>query len=340
MNERTRAGQLFMVGVTANGLDPNTAAVIQREAPGGIYFMGHGTGGVAGTSQIVTSAQRSGTVAAQGVPLLVGVDQEGGQIQVLTGPGFATMPSAAVQGQWNPSQLRTAASTWGQELRAAGVNLDLAPVGDVLSPTLGKENAPIGQSDRSFSTVPSVAATHVAAFVSGMQSAGVATTVKHFPGLGRVLKDTDTSANVVDNQTTPNDPALSPYAAGVRAGTTFMMTSSATYTKIDPENRAAFSPTVVQGLMRKNLGFHGPIISDDMGVAVEVASVPVGQRAISFLNAGGDIILTAAPQTVAPMIDAVVAQSHQDPHFASLVASAEHLVLQTKAARGLLTCTG
>jgi len=71
----------------------------------------------------------------------VATDQEGGQVQVLSGPGFSAIPSAAVQGGWSPSQLQNAATGWGQQLRAAGINVDLAPVNAVLSPALGTANA-------------------------------------------------------------------------------------------------------------------------------------------------------------------------------------------------------
>jgi beta-N-acetylhexosaminidase len=338
MTEQARAGQLFLAGVPVTGPDQATSAMIDRSAPGGVFLFGRGNGGVPAVARVTTAVQRQGSEAARGVGLFVAVDQEGGQIQVLSGPGFSDIPSAGVQGRWTPDQLRASATTWGRELRAAGVNLDLAPVGDVLSPRLGAANAPVGRYDRAFGTQPDVVASHVTAFVQGMQSAGVSTSVKHFPGLGRVRDNTDFAAHVADQETTPNDPALSPFTAGVRAGTTFLMSSSATYTRVDAGNRAVFSRTMLQGLIRGSLGFPGLIISDDLGRAEEVAAVPAGERAVSFLAAGGDVVLTADPRTVGPMVDAVVDRSHRDPQFAALVAAAERRVLDAKAAHGLLPC--
>jgi beta-N-acetylhexosaminidase len=338
MTEQTRVAQLFLVGVPASGPGPAESAVLGRYGPGGVFLVGRARGGAARFARIADGVQRAGTPAAHGVGLFVAADQEGGEVQVLSGPGFSDMPSATVQGRWSTDRLRATAKEWGGELRAAGVNLNLAPVGDVLSARLGAANAPIGRFDRAFGTDPGTVASHVTAFVQGMQDAGVAATVKHFPGLGRVTRNTDFSAGVVDQETTPNDPDLAPFGAGVRAGATFVMISSATYARVDPARRAVFSPVALRGLARGTLGFSGLIVSDDLGRAQEVAAVPVGERAADFLAAGGDVVLTADPQTVAPMVDAVVVRSHRDPGFAEQVAASEQRVLVTKAARGLLPC--
>lgn len=335
MSEQARVGQLFMVGMPASGPDPATSAMIKRSSPGGVYFSGRTKAGAADVAQGSAEAQQ----ASNSVPLFVGVDQEGGKVQPLSGPGFSAIPPGAVQGQWSPEQLRAAASSWGRELHAAGVNVDLAPIGDTLSDKLGKANPPIGKFDRAFSTDPAVVASHVKAFVEGMQSAGVSTSVKHFPGLGRVLGNTDVDDHVSDNETAPDDPNMLPFEEGVRTGSTFMMSSSASYPRIDPSARAVFSPATLQGLVRDKLNFQGLIISDDLGVAKEVSNVPVGQRAVDFVAAGGDVVLTAKPQTVSPMIDAVVARSHSDPRFAALLGAAERRVLETKGAHHLLPCS-
>jgi beta-N-acetylhexosaminidase len=338
MSERARAGQLFMVGVPAEGPGSDGAAVIERNAPGGVVLTGRGSAGVAVVAGRTAAMQRSGGAATGGVGLFMATDQEGGQVQVLSGPGFSAMPSAAEQGRWSPQQLRASARGWGDELRRAGVNVNLAPVADVLSAALGNGNAPIGRYHRAFDTQPDPVAAHVTAFAQGMQDAGVATTVKHFPGLGRVRDNPDFTAGVTDRETTPDDPALLPFTAGVRAGATFVMTSSATYTRIDPDHRAVFSRIVLHDLIRPRLASTDLIISDDLGRAQEVAAVPTGQRAVNFLAAGGDVVLTVDPGTIGPMIDAVVEQTHHDTGFADLVAAAEERVLSAKVTRGLLPC--
>jgi len=247
------------------------------------------------------------------------------------------MPSALTQGSWPASTLRTAAAGWGRELRAAGVNLNLAPVTDVVPAGGASSNAPIGALDRQFGSDPVSNGTHGAAFIAGMASAGVATTAKHFPGLGRVRGNTDFTANVVDSVTTPTDPSLQSFRIAVTAGVPFVMVALATYTQIDPSRLAVFSPVVMQ-LLRSGLGFGGVIISDDLGVAAAVASVPAGQRAVSFLNAGGDMITSQSLPVAETMASAVLARTGADPAFRAVVGAAAWRILAAKQAYGLLRC--
>lgn len=336
MSWEARAGQLLLVGVSVDGPTPAEFAAVEQHAPAGVLLVGRSSAGLQDISAITAELQRAGARAGNG--LLVAVDQEGGQVQVLSGPGFSDMPSAATQGEWSTDRLLAEARGWGRELQAAGVHLVLGPVADVLSAELGEANAPIGRYDRAFGTDPDAVAERVAAFVAGMQAAGVATTVKHFPGLGRVRENTDYSAGVTDTETAPDDPAFTPFAAGVAAGSRYLMVSSATYSRIDPEHRAVFSPVVLRDLIRGTLGFPGVIVSDDLGHAEEVAEIPAGQRAVDFIAAGGDLVITVDPDSVGSMVDAIVTQARGDPAFAALVDASARRVLAAKQASGLLTC--
>jgi beta-N-acetylhexosaminidase len=165
--------------------------------------------------------------ATAGVGFFVTANQEGGLIQALAGLGFSTIPSAVAQGKLQPADLQTMAA-WGRHLLAAGVNLDFAPVADVVPAGTAAQNAPIGELKREYGGDPSVVATHVVAFIEGMREAGVATTVKHFPGLGRVKGNTDFTSSVVDTVTTSDDPYLRPFARAVDIHVPFVMISLAT----------------------------------------------------------------------------------------------------------------
>src|SRR4029077_12889781 len=160
---------------------------------------------------------------------------------------------------------------------------------------------------------------HGAAFIRGMQSSGVATTAKHFPGLGRVTGNTDFTAQVVDTTTTEDDPYLRSFRRAIRAGVPFVMVALATYTRIDPHRLAVFSPTVIQTMLRGDLGFRGVVVSDDLGAAVAVADVPPAQRAIDFLRAGGDLIVSKTAGPANEMAVAVLARAESSPSFKSLV---------------------
>jgi beta-N-acetylhexosaminidase len=178
---------------------------------------------------------------------------------------------------------------------------------------------------------------HGAAFIAGLASAGVATSAKHFPGLGRVRGNTDFTADVVDSVATATDPYLGSFRAAIDAGVPFVMVALATYTRIDPSQPAVFSPVVMR-LLRSGLGFGGVIISDDLGDAAAVAAIPAGERAISFLNAGGDMITSQSLPPAEAMAQAVLAQASVNASFRAKVGAAVLRILTAKQAYGLLPC--
>ena len=331
-----RVGQLFVVGVDGNIAGPELTAA-ERDYHFGSLLLnktGVGTAALAAQTAGMQELAASGT---GGIRFFIAANQEGGQIQQLSGPGFETMPSELVQGTWGLGTLRAAATNWGTDLRAAGVNLDLAPVMDVVPQGSAAGNAPIGALDREFGFDPVTNGQHGAAFIQGMAAARVMTVAKHFPGLGRVAGNTDFTSNVVDNVTTANDPYLNSFRDAVGAGVPMVMVALATYTKIDPSQLAVFSPTVMR-LLRDGLGFNGVIISDDMGQAAAVQSVPVGSRAVDFLTAGGDL---ATSQSLAPaeqMAAGVLAKASASAAFRATVDAAAQRVLTAKQAAGLLPC--
>jgi beta-N-acetylhexosaminidase len=216
--------------------------------------------------------------------------------------------------------------------------MNLAPVADTVPPNLVNVNAPIGKLQREYGTDPAAVATHSTAFLKGMLQAGVITSAKHFPGLGRVTGNTDFSAGVTDATTAANDPYLQPFRSAVKAGTPFVMVSSAIYSKIDPNTQAAFSSAVMRDLLRGSLGFKGAIISDDLGAAVAVSDHTPAQRAVDFLKAGGNVVLTVKPSDIVPMTSAVLSRMPTDSALRSAVSDSLRRVLTAKQNAGLLTC--
>jgi beta-N-acetylhexosaminidase len=332
---REQAAQLIMTGIAAAGMTSAQRAVVRQQKSGGVFLIGT-SGSLAATRTVTATVNDAATV--EGVRPLIAADQEGGKIQRLKGAGFDRIPSATVQGTWSSSKLTTRAQEWGSQLKQAGVNVDLAPVADVVPGSLKSQNAPIGQLDREYGDTSEQAGQGVKAFVQGMRNAGIATSVKHFPGLGRVRGNTDFAAGVVDNVTVRGDADLQPFADGISAGTSMVMISTVTYTKIDPENRAVFSPTVIQGMVRGDLGWRGVVITDDVGSAVEVKAVPVGDRATRFVSAGGDIVINAESGLTATMVSALVAKAQQDKFFAAKLTSSVRRVLTLKQDYGLVSC--
>jgi beta-N-acetylhexosaminidase len=333
-----QVGQLFVVGTPADRADRRTAAQIGRLHVGNVMLTGRSHHGVRAPSRVTRTMRASVSAAATGgIGLLVATDQEGGLVRVLQGPGFSAMPTALVQGGWAPRRLRSAAARWAGELRRVGVNLDLAPVLDTVpGPRAARHNPPIGFYDRQFGYTPRTVARHGLAFVRGLADGRVAAAVKHFPGLGRVRANTDTSARVVDRVTRRHDPYLEPFQAAVDAGAPVVMMSTARYTRLDPRRPAAFSPYVVGRILRGDLGFDGVVVSDDLAHARQVAAVPPAERALRFLRAGGDLVLSVDPAPVPAMYGAVLRRARTDPDFRARVAASALRVLTLKQQQGLL----
>lgn len=334
-----RVGQLFMGAVQVDRSPASVPPALGEARVGSILLLGNSTGGAA---EIATAVERAQAMAGSpgGARPLVAADQEGGQVQRLAGPGFSQISSAVEQGRLTPDQLRRDAQAWGAELASVGVNLNLAPVADVVPEWMASANEPIGGLHRGYGSDPELVSGQVVAFVQGMNRAGVATAVKHFPGLGRVHGNTDFSRGVVDWLTTRQDPGLAPFRAGVAAGAEFLMLSLATYRRIDPDHRAVFSSTVIQRMVREDLGFSGVVVSDDLGAAEEVSELPPAQRAIDFLAAGGDLVIAVDSAALTAMTRAVVARAESDSGFRAALDTHARRVLTAKHRLGLLSCDG
>ena len=214
-----RVGQLFMVGTTADRVDRTTKAQITAYHVGNVMLTGRSYDGRKKPAKVSKVMRHQVSQAStDGVRLFV-VDRPGGRpVRVLQGPGFSNIPTALEQGTWQPRKLRGAAHVWAKQLRAAGVNLDLAPVMDTVpSKKAAKHNPPIGTYHREFGYTTRVVAKHGVAFLNGMADGGVATSAKHFPGLGRVRGNTDTAGHVTDHVTRRHDPYLAPFRSAIDA---------------------------------------------------------------------------------------------------------------------------
>lgn len=333
---KQQAGQLIMVG-TPVGDPTSVEATVRQYALGGVFLAGRSTRSAAALKQDIAAIQATG--ATHGVHLQIALDQEGGTVQTLKGADFPLIPTAVDQGRLSAATLRSQTVAWSSRLAAIGVTMDLAPVADTVPTSIGTKNPPIGALYREYGSDPTAVAADISVVVSAVQSTGVITTLKHFPGLGRVLVNTDFATGAVDDTTTTHDPYLAPFASGIHAGTGAVMIALASYPKIDPHSLAVFSAPVVTGLLRQQLGFTGVVISDDLGNATAVSSVPVGQRAVRFVQAGGDVALTVNTTDAGPMVTALVTAAQSSTTFAAQVTAAVGRVLHAKYRAGLLPCS-
>lgn len=338
MTLEQRVGQVLMVSSSVTGADQNSLYALDTLFVGNVFMKGRSTAGQAGIGAEVAAitAHISGSRTV-GVRPFVATDQEGGFVQIMRGPGFDEMPQAIEQGQLSPAELLSESTRWGQQLASVGVNVNLAPVLDTVpSAEFAPQNAPIGTFGREFGYTPAVVSSHGLAFAQGMMASGVEPTIKHFPGLGRVTLNTDVAAGVTDDITVRNDPYVAPFRDAVQAGVPWLMMSNAWYPKIDPSAMAPFSKVMVHGMVRGDLGFKGVIVSDDICDAVQVSALPVAQRGVEFIAAGGTMALCTNQALLPQMYSGLLEWAQTDPSFAEKVDAAALLVLQAKEAKGLI----
>jgi beta-N-acetylhexosaminidase len=230
-------------------------------------------------------------------PQLLCVDQEGGRVQRFI-EGFTKLPALAPFGPLHDrdpgAALRLAhehAWLMASEIRAIGLDLSFAPVVD-----LGRGNLAIG--DRAFHADPQVVAAFTRAYVQGMHAAGMAATLKHFPGHGSVLEDTHFD-EAIDPR--PLDVLeredLVPFVAGIEAGAEAVMLAHVTYPAIAPEP-AGYSPFWLKDVLRDRMGFRGVAFSDDIGMAAAESAGGIKARIDAHLDAGCDVVLVCAPALV------------------------------------------
>jgi beta-N-acetylhexosaminidase len=339
MSLEQRIGQLFLLGLANDQLGEAETTAIRTHHFGSVWFVEQSAAGAPAIRAVADAVQALATPeTTASIRFFVAANQEGGIIQSLKGPGFSTIPSALDQSAIDPAALQTSAALWGRELASAGVSLNFAPVLDTVPPGTDAQNEPIGALRRGYGHDPATVSTHAIAFMRGMDAAGIATAAKHFPGLGRVTGNTDFTAAVVDDMTTTTDPYLAPFRDAIGAGIPMVMVALAKYQKIDPNELAVFSTPVMRNLLRDSLNFTGVVVSDDLGATVAVANIAPADRAINFLSAGGDFIIS---KTVAPanaMAAAISAKASGGGAFKTRVDDAALRVLRLKVARGLLRC--
>ena len=329
-----KVGQLMMVGVDAQAPKQSSNEAVDTHHVGNIFIAGRTTAGSQATQKVISSfTSKVGPGTTHATPMLVATDQEGGEVQVLAGSGFSDIPSALDQSAQPRDQLVASARTWGKELADVGVNMNLAPVADLVDIARPASNEPIGRWGREYGHDAATVSSQASAFAEGMQASKVIPTYKHFPGLGRVKDNTDTSAGVVDSTTTRSaDTAVSViFGAAIAAGAPVIMVSSATYSLIDPSAPAVFSSTIVTDMLRTQMGFSGVVITDDVSAAVQVQDVSAGDRAVRAIRAGCDLVLASADPTVAAdMVKALIATARSDPAFAARVDESATRVLNLK----------
>jgi beta-N-acetylhexosaminidase len=272
-------------------------------------LLAEGLGGIVLFSRNIVSpeqvAELTSALRAEQPDLIVATDEEGGDVTRLeTSTGSSFPGNLALGAVDDPALTRRVGSAIGGELAAVGIDLDLAPVADVL---VDPASAIVGV--RSFGSDPQLVARQVGAFVEGLQSAGVAACAKHFPGHGETVADShlelpssDASLDVL------HERALPPFAAAVEAGVRAVMTAHIRFAAFGDEP-ATWNPAVVE-LLRTELGFDGVVMTDALEMQGAGGPEGIQQSAVRALAAGADALCLGAdltPEQVEGVHAAVVA---------------------------------
>ncbi len=266
-------GGLILVGFSADDPTSSNQPTTNVDSPAQVREL---------TTGLQAAAGRLPTGSA---PMLIGIDQEFGVVTRIT-DGVTALPSAMALGAaGDPTLTETAWRAAGTELAALGVNVDFAPVADVLA----MKSAVIGS--RSFGADPANVGAQVGGSVRGLQSAGVAATLKHFPGHGHATADSHQDLPVLtQNRKTLDATALPPFRAGIEAGAWLVMAGHLDVRAIDPKVPATFSHKLLTDVLRGELGFTGVLVTDAMNMA-PAKRYPPGEAAVRALNAGNDLLL-------------------------------------------------
>jgi beta-N-acetylhexosaminidase len=247
----------------------------------------------------------------RGDGFLLSVDHEGGPVQRFR-DGFTRLPALAHIGALYRRDAAAAirmaethAWVMASELRACDIDLSFAPVVD-----LARGNRVIGE--RAFDADPSIVAELGAAYVRGMHLAGMAATLKHFPGHGSIPEDTHVEKAIDARPLEAIRIAdLVPFVDGIGSGAEAVMMAHVTYPAVDPL-AAGYSARWV-GVLRGELGFAGVVFSDDVGMVAAESAGRIGARVLAHLDAGCDLVLVCAPAMVDDAIAAVRGREPCDP---------------------------
>jgi beta-N-acetylhexosaminidase len=315
---RQLVGQSIMTAFTGLTVDQALLRRIRLGQVGGLIVFGANYRSDRQLRQAIAQAQAAARAGHQ-PPLLIAADQEGGLVRRI--PTAPPVQSAALLARLGTGGVRTQGALAGRALRAIGINLDLAPVLD----TPSSPSNFLGS--RAFSSDPATAARLGSAFIGGLQSARVAATGKHFPGLGTATGNTDNGRITITTSAAELARRLAPFRAAVGAGTRLVMVSSAIYTAYDPTRPAVLSSRIVSGLLRNQLHFDGVVISDSFESPAIVANTAPAAKA---LKAGTDVILYTSERDAANFAR-LAAEAQADPALRASLTASYRRILALKA---------
>ncbi len=301
--------QLVMLGFDQPSLNDDFRHRLAEHDLGGVFLYGDALGPAEQVQALTAEIQSH----ARELPLFIAVDQDGGRVQEWGPPHHEPLPSAAQVGfDYDQSgeliEVTVLAMEVGTRLAEVGINLDFAPVLDV---NTNPDNPIIG--DRSFGGQPERVVELGCAFIEGLHASGVLACGKHFPGHGDTALDSHTALPVVNHGTEHLWAVeLLPFGAAISRGLQTIMTAHVVYPAWDPERAATISPTILEGVLRQELGFGGLIFTDDLKMQGLRDRHDLIDASLLALDAGCDVLLSATEHDRQDLLLDALAKEHRD----------------------------
>ena len=278
------AGQRMVYGFPGTVPPPDLERRIRRGEVGAVILLGGNVPTRAVARALTARLQAVPRPAALDAPLLVMIDQEGGRVRRLAAPPSR---SAADLGAEGPRAARAAGRAAGRALTAVGVNVDLAPVADVARP-----GSALAVDGRIFGRSPARVAGVATAFSEGLSEGGVASTAKHFPGIGAATVSTDQApVRIRLSGAELRRVDLRPFRALIAHDVPMVMLGTAIYPALDPGVPAALSRPIAADLLRTELGFTGVTVTDALDTPALAPVGGTGAVAVRAASAGSDLLI-------------------------------------------------
>ncbi len=320
------AGQVLVAGFGAGAPPAGLVDATRRGELGGIVLFKRNVGEMADVARLIAALA---SAAPADAPLLVAIDQEGGRVARLGAPVVKLPPMRTLAMLHDPALTRRAGAVLGAQLRALGITMDFAPVLDV---DTNPANPVIG--DRSFSRDPAEVIVQALAFAEGLESAGVLSCGKHFPGHGDTEVDSHLALPRVSHSRARLDAIeLAPFRAA-RGKLSSLMTAHVVFDALDPEVPATLSHHIVTDVLRGELGYQGVVFSDDLEMKALADRMSAGEAAVRAIAAGCDAVLVCSEPELVDEARAELAEraTHDDELRARLLHAAESFVAMRRRA--------
>lgn len=282
MSDADKVGQLLMIGIHGTTLNDDAKFMLNEYRVGGIILFDRNMESKDQVKTLIADINKAGKSAGL-TPLLLGIDQEGGAVARMDDQ-LIKVPPAEKLGNAPIEQAASLAKQSGEELKDLGFNINFAPVAD-LGLTYG----------RSYSTNPDEVVRYAGAVGKAYDEAGLWYSYKHFPGIGKTDVDlhADTSIVPVSKEAllSEDTKVFVDLIKQSKPNTYTIMVSHAMYPQIDPDHPASLSKTIITDWLRKDMGYNGVIVTDDMDMGALAKHYTFGDMAVQSILAGSDILL-------------------------------------------------